>query len=137
MVNAMVNAMLKHTLMLVICLLLAGCVDKPIGEFIAEDPERDELNSRLSLETLYALSWADDTLTFWVKSTGCTYRQHFSLNVIHKEVTVIRSQQDYCRAMPTLKRIQIDAKLPKKWLLKNPLEPAPNYMQDSPVLLEK
>ncbi len=110
-------------------LFLIGCINKPVGEFAGEAVEQDAVNSRLSLEPIYQLSWSDNSLTIFVKDTGCTYSQHFSVNIIRNEVTVVRNQQDYCRAMPTLKRIVFNTKLPDTWLLKNPLKPTPDYMQ--------
>lgn len=107
-----------------------GCASKPVGEFKEQVQEETQaLQVRLNLEPLYALSWSSNELFITVKSTGCTQAEHFTLSITGQEVSIIRKQQDYCRAMPIVKTIKLKTKLPKNWLLANPLIDAPSYMR--------
>lgn len=117
-------------LLLVVMLLLQACTNKPVGEFIENNDEIAKLQSHLNLEPIYGLEWSKDSLNFLVRTTGCTQRQHFKINTSGNVITILRKQNDYCRAMPSIERITIKIDLPEKWLLANPLAITPEYMRN-------
>lgn len=111
-------------------LLLQACANKPVGEFSENNNEIAKLQSNLNLEPIYGLEWSQNSLTFLVKTTGCTHKEHFKINTVRNVVTVLRNQNDYCRAMPSIEKITIKINLPEKWLLANPLAIPPEYMRN-------
>lgn len=124
------KTIITKSFLLMVFLGICGCASKPVGEFKGQAQEEAQaLQFRLSLEPLYGVSWSSGLLSISVKSTGCTQAEHFSISVTGQEVSIIRNQKDYCRAMPSVQIIKLKAQLPDKWLLANPLEQAPEYMQ--------
>lgn len=117
-------------LFLTILLFLQACTNKPVGEFIENNDEIAKLESHLNLEAIYGLQWSKDLLTFFVRTTGCTQKEHFKINTSGNVITILRNQNDYCRAMPSIEKITIKTKLPEKWLLANPLAITPEYMRN-------
>lgn len=56
-------------LLLMVCLSLCSCANKPMGEFKDHDQEEAQaLQFRLSLEPLYGINWTSNLLSIAVKA---------------------------------------------------------------------
>lgn len=83
--------------MLLVSLLASACSGTALSNKMTEA-------ERNNLEKIYSFDLSAETITFVVKSTGCTNKDDFELlyqaHQGHHEFALKRLKQDMCRAMP-------------------------------------